>query len=350
MYINKPKRLLSAVIVSSLLLGCGEDTEIRKPQPLTVSVIEVKDAVETHFRNFKGQVMPAKMTNIAFRINGKINKVFVTEGQFVSKGDLIATLDTKKLRQQLKDTQVNYSLASKQLQRSEKLLTQKMVSQSEYDSLAASKRIAQIRYEQAKNNLKYAKLTAPFTGVISEVFKENFENTAAGEAIISTLSSETVEMKINISDSMLVQFDPYQKNYEVTATFSGNPKEYAVSYYKHTTEPVPETQNYELWFHMAQTRPFTLPGSSVDIKLDIGSMNTSSYEIPFTALDTGRSQGEFYVWKYNNGKVTPVKVKASNISSSGAIVSSGIKAGDKLVNSSLRNLRANAYVKRATEE
>ena len=107
---------LSVVVVSALLLqACNNETDHREQPSLLVSTFEVGAPLTDQFRSFNGQVMPAELTPLAFKLAGEIQQVLVEAGDNVEKGQLLATLDNATYLQDLTDAKSQFKLASKQL-------------------------------------------------------------------------------------------------------------------------------------------------------------------------------------------------------------------------------------------
>ncbi|TCN75533.1 hypothetical protein EDB62_11459 [Vibrio crassostreae] len=69
---------LSVVVVSALLLqACNSETVHREQPSLLVSTFEVAAPLTDQFRSFNGQVMPAELTPLAFKLSGEIQQVLV---------------------------------------------------------------------------------------------------------------------------------------------------------------------------------------------------------------------------------------------------------------------------------
>ncbi len=349
MRIRTLKRITLLAVVLGLIQGCMQEIEIKERNALTVSSVPITKQIDNQYRNFKGQVMPADLTPLSFRIEGELEAILVRAGQKVKKGELLAKLDSGKLRQQYTDAQVQYELAMKQHSRSSDLLKRKMVSQSEYDELTSNLRLAEVNYLAAKNNLEYTRLVAPYDGYISEVPKKSFESVSPGETILSVYRGDIVRVRIAISDSVLAMINPDSntKNYPVKTTFSGDDGQYTLYYYEHSSEPAEGSTAYELWLEMPQVTPAILPGTSANLEVDLVAAGLGvlrGYQVPMTALDAGNKGGEFFVWKVTEGKVNKVPVDIVQVNSEGAIVTNGVKNGDVIVNSNLRKLRDNAVV------
>lgn len=336
------------------LQGCS-DADVVAPSPLLqVSTLTVDAPLESEYRSFNGQVVAAELTSLSFRIEGEINQVAVQPGQLVKKGQVIATLDDEKAKQNLKDAKSQLNLASRQLKRGNDLYRNEMVSKAELDELTANYKLMSANLKAAEMAIKYTQLRAPFDGLVSDVPKDNFENTAAGEVVATLYKNDTVYVRIQISDSVLAMLNPEvnSESYQPSVRFSGVDQAYPMKYLEHTSELHPQSQTYEFWLQMPQVAPMIMPGTSATVTVDMmkaGLSTVQGYLLPMTALDAGREEGEFFVWKVVNGAVEKVQVGVEETTSQGVIVESGITQGDVLVTSNLRKLRQGMELKGAAQ-
>jgi RND family efflux transporter MFP subunit len=343
------------VVTLFAIQGCSEPVAIKPRKPLTVSTIKIKHPVNNQFRNFKGSVMPADLTPLSFRVAGELSEILVHEGQKVDKGQLLARLESDKYRQKLADAQAQFDLALKQQSRGRDLLTRKMVSQSEYDELTANRRLMEVNYQAAKNNVKYTDLIAPFAGYVSSVDKKSFESTGVAEKVLTIYRDDVVRIRLIISDTVIALINPdnQTRTYQVKTSFSGDDRSFTSRYYQHSSEPSAGSNAFEFWLEMPQVSPPILPGTSANLDVDLVSAGLGvikGYQVPMTALDAGRKAGDFYIWKLVDGKVHRHSVEIIQMNNQGAVIASGVKTDDVIVNSSLRKLREDAVVVVADRE
>lgn len=156
------KRSLFTVsaIALAVLTGCNSNEEAVVEQPLYVSTVSVDVPVKSQFRTFKGQVVPAEQTPIAFRRAGEVQHVLVKAGDTVKEGQMIAKLDDSKEKQAVNDAEAQYTLAIRQLKRGEELHSRQMISKAELDELTANKELAEANFYNATNQLNYTRLFA----------------------------------------------------------------------------------------------------------------------------------------------------------------------------------------------
>ncbi|WP_413699426.1 efflux RND transporter periplasmic adaptor subunit [Psychromonas sp. KJ10-10] len=351
----KISKLALLPLLVLLLSSCQEtDQKIVKPE-LIFSGFTVQNSVENQYRNFKGAVIPADLTPLAFRIEGELTEVVVSAGQKVKKGQLLAQLDDSRLQQQLIDAKAQYELAVKQQQRGQTLSAQNMISGSELDELTANRRIAEVRHKSSANQLNYSKLYAPFDGYISDIPKKNHESVNPGETIVSIYRDDIVQIRIGVSDVVLAMINPTAKTkqYDIRTTFAGESRSFMINYQEHTSEPIEGGNAFEIILEMPQVTPAILPGSTANLDVDMaqaGLTPVTGYQIPMTAIDAGDKHGEFFIWKYIEGKAYKQAVEITEINQDGAVIIKGLTKGDTIIKSNLKKLRHEAPVTIAVED
>lgn len=336
---------LSVVVASALLLqACNNEMEHREQQPLLVSTFKVGAPLTEQHRRFNGQVMPAELTPLAFKLAGEIQQVLVEAGDKVEKGQLLATLDNATYQQNLTDAKSQFELANKQLTRGTEMFGSKMLSQSEYDQLTANHKLASANLAAAERKLSYTKLLAPFYGTVSTVDKQRFENTTPGETLLSLYQNDKVYVRIQVSDSILASISPEMRSisYRPEATFGGHNGKYPLTYLEHTNELHPQSRTYEFWMQMQQPESEILPGTSVTINVDMtkaGLSHIQGYQLPMTTLQAGAKANQFYVWKIEDGQAFKSEVEVDKINGQGALIAHGVEQDELLISSNLRKLR-----------
>jgi RND family efflux transporter MFP subunit len=126
-------------------------------------------AVESHpDESWTGDanLMVEREVGIGTRVSGIIDVIQADRGQFVRKGQALATLDQREFELDRRAAEAAFSAAEADFQRYQELFRQKLASKTELEQRRA-------RYEQAKVDLEKAKLTidrsvlrAPFDGVV----------------------------------------------------------------------------------------------------------------------------------------------------------------------------------------
>jgi len=130
---------------------------------------------------YTGTIEARQSINITPDVGGKIDSIAVNEGDRVSKGQILAELDTQAIRLQLEQAeaamavaQANFNNAKTNWERMERLYKEKAVSEQQneqvklgYDSAKAQLNQAQAAVNLAKHSLDVSIMKAPFSGIIA---------------------------------------------------------------------------------------------------------------------------------------------------------------------------------------
>ena len=132
--------------------GCGSKAPAASgPPPLSVSTAPVERRTLSTYVTFNGQVTPLYQSTLSTAEAGTVASVDATEGEFVTKGELLATLDTSQLRAQLASNEATAREGSATVYKSE---VQAPVASQQYSSAVASARQS---LQSANNQVRSAK-------------------------------------------------------------------------------------------------------------------------------------------------------------------------------------------------
>jgi RND family efflux transporter MFP subunit len=146
-----------------------------------VTVFKVKKQRISEKLLYTGAIEAWKKTNITPDIGGKIARIHVEEGDSVRKGQLLAELDTRATRLQLRQAEAalavaeaNYKDAERNKERMDRLLKEKAVSDQQYEKVKLAFEAAEAQLQQAgaalnlaQHSLDVSLMKAPFSGVIA---------------------------------------------------------------------------------------------------------------------------------------------------------------------------------------
>lgn len=186
-----------ALLLSLLLVSCGKDAPkgpSRMEGPRPVKVFTVKRERVPQLLEFTATLEPRQEALIVPRVSGLIERVYVREGDWVKKGQVLAQIEKTDfelaLRQalaSLKEAEISYEQAKRDFDRYKELLEGRVISQREFEGVKVQYELASARlerakasYEEAKRALEETTIRAPFSGVVTEKLKEEGERVRSG--------------------------------------------------------------------------------------------------------------------------------------------------------------------------
>lgn len=146
------KILITMMILSTALVGCGKKDVNTKTEPKNVLTQKVQKSTISVFNNFAGQIKADEEVSIVPKIPGKIATIDVEEGQKIKKGQVLFTLDAKDAASQAEQAKAALEVARANLNR-----TQNSGNQQTLLQMKTAYEQAKVSYEQSEKDLSNSK-------------------------------------------------------------------------------------------------------------------------------------------------------------------------------------------------
>lgn len=191
-----------------------------KGKVLKVKILEAKKVQINHSFTSTGMVRAENMAYISPEMTGQIKKVFVKEGQFVKKGQLLLTLNSDVILNSIKELKTGLSLATIMYEKQKTLWEQKIGKEVDYLKAKNQKESLEAKLSTANAQLRMSKISAPFSGFIDAIYSKKGEMATPGRRVIDLVNLYEMEAGCEISEKYL----PYiKKGDPVTVKFPTYP-------------------------------------------------------------------------------------------------------------------------------
>ena len=199
--------MLAVLFLAPLLAaGCRKPAE-RPPQQnlptLSVRVQAVESKPHLTTEEVVGTVRSKLRATLEAKISGRIDKMLANAGQIVKAGQLLAELDVREIKARLDQALATREQAERELERFAKLLQEKVVTQSEYDATQAHQRIAAATTTEAETVLSYARITAPFDGVVTRKAADVGDLATPGKALLEMEDPAALRLEADIPETLI---------------------------------------------------------------------------------------------------------------------------------------------------
>ncbi len=214
------------LLIALGMTACDDDASAAKkgpggpggggPPPAKVAVATVRTGALRDTRTFLGQTRPLQRAELAASVSGKVEAVPVREGDPVKAGDTLVELDRSLIEPQLAAararearTAAELAQARRELERARKL-PHPVITDAEREKFEArvDMLVAQARADTAETKRLRAELdrhvvAAPFDGVVSARHVEPGVWVNAGQPTVGLVSSETLEVTVQVAQALL---------------------------------------------------------------------------------------------------------------------------------------------------
>lgn len=344
-----------------LLAGCGQPEPPQAPPPAVEYEAVTAEAVATEFE-FVARTRASEDTQVRARVTGQVIERNFEEGQAVDKGALLFRIDPRpyqaaldSARADLSQAETALSVAERNLARAKELEPQGYISEAEIDKLqgerdraAAAVGAAQAAVENARINVDFTEIRAPFAGTAgrSELSIGDLVDASAGPLV--TLVQR---------DPMLVDFDVDEQALAESMSINQERQSRGLP-------PVEYSVRLKLVNGNMYARPGIIDYANNRINPQTGTITvTASFPNPDNLLIPGQfarvlvQRGEAqqrllvpqpsiledmqgsYVFVVDDGVVERRNVKAGQLAGVNRVIESGLAEGDHVIVNGIQKVR-----------
>ncbi|MEJ0102026.1 MAG: efflux RND transporter periplasmic adaptor subunit [Bacteroidota bacterium] len=292
-----------------------------------------------------GQFTTDDETNLSFKTSGIINKLYVKEGDAVSKGQLLATLNLTEVNSAAEQASLAYQKAERDYQRASNLYKDSVATLEQMQNAKTALDVAKQLYNSAGFNKNYSEIRATRSGFVLRKYVNEGQYASSGTAIlqINGAGQGNWILKAGVSDYQWAAIKIGDKATITTDAAPGKTVNAVVS-------KKPEGIDGLSGTFVIQLKPEGDPGipiaSGLFAKATITpSQTTRAWAIPYDALLDGDANAGYVFITNDNITAQKIKVQVSKIENEKIIVSGGLENVKALIVSGSAYLDDGAKIK-----
>jgi multidrug efflux system membrane fusion protein len=337
-------RLFRAVfpaVAATLLLSACNHAVRPAAAPKPVIAVRLDATSSTPAEEYTGAVHARYEAALAFRVPGKVVARYVTLGETVRRGQLLARLDgtdavlqRDSARAALAAAESNLHTAQEDLARYARLVKMGAVSRSAYDhqqdqtaASLASYQQAQHQYELRQNQLRYTELRADHDGVITAVDAEVGQVVAAGQTVMSLAWSDGREVYIDVPENRIGDFSGAE---HIRVSLWGTDQSYSGTVREKAAAPDPATRTFLVKVAILGAGPQVRLGMTANVKVQ-DAADPTELLIPMTALYHRGAQPAVWVVDPGTQTLALAPVHVDRYTDRGVVIGAGLAPGEEVV-------------------
>jgi multidrug efflux system membrane fusion protein len=316
------------------------------------------------FEEFTGRLQAVDSVEIRPRVSGFIDSVQFTEGARVKKGQLLFRIDPRpfqaevnRLSAELRRARSQSALAESNHQRGQRLVSQKLISQQDFDQLATAASTAtdeigsaQAQLEAARLNLEFTEVRSPIDGRVSRALITAGNLVSNANVLTTVVSDDPVYAYFDADEQTYLKFAPHGGNNAQEAQDSvfmglidedGYPHTGRLDFVDNQVDPQSGTIRGRAVFDNRDGR-FT-PGLFARIKLVSGNVRDT---ILIDERAVGTDLGKKFVLALKSDNTLEYRPVTLGAAVDGLrVVSNGLAANDVVVVNGLQHVKPGIAVK-----
>ncbi|MGV3631531.1 MAG: efflux RND transporter periplasmic adaptor subunit [Bacteroidota bacterium] len=289
--------------------------------------------------SFLGTFEPVRQNTIGSDAQGKVITLSVEEGDYVSKGQLIAKVDDEMLELQIQSADISIEGQKNDDARYTNLSRENAVAGVQVEKTRLGLRTAENQKKQLQKQLRNTSIRAPFSGTITKKMADVGSFLGNGSPVVEITDISSLKLTINVPERDILKFKQ-QQNVIVKAdiysnrTFDGKVTNISVL--------ADKSHNFEVQITVKNPGKELMAGMYGSVSLN-NNKSVSALSVPRKALVGSSKKPQVYVIR--NGKAVLTSFTSGTSDGDYIEVVNGIQPTDRIVVKGQVNLQDNSRVK-----
>jgi membrane fusion protein (multidrug efflux system) len=176
---------------------------IEKYQFVPVTVYKVAQELNEKSVEEIGSFESRQQLTVSSNASGRIISFNLKEGQFISKGTLIAQIDHAALTSQLNTAKASLSNANKDLERIQNALQVGATTKMQVEQAQLHVESIQSNITNINEQIKFYRITAPMSGYVTKTMIQNGSYVMPGTPIVDLVDIGTIKMVVKVDETIV---------------------------------------------------------------------------------------------------------------------------------------------------
>ena len=338
-------KIITLIVASVFILAVAKFIFLSEDELLEVSAYKAKPAGQSNnssasVLDASGYVTARMQATVSSKITGKVLEVFIEEGMFVEKGQILAQLDDSSVQAELNFAKTQLKEAQRVFNRTSELRKDNLASQASLDAAESQVDGLKARLDISKQIVADMQIRAPFSGVVINKAAqpgEMISPVSAGGGFTRTgigtiVDMNSLEVEVDVNESYINRVEPGQPAITNLNAYPNWDISSEVIAIIPTADRNKATVKVRIGLLEKDARVLPDMGAKVSFLKDQIIEAPEKLEgvmIPSSSLI---KEGNLsYVFVIKNGLITKTKVTVGSLSSNFSRISNGIEVGDNVV-------------------
>lgn len=306
------------MLLPLLLTACKTDypgqesTAAPTDAPIPVKVVSIQPENTPIPIEAGGTIGAKEEARLSFKIGGIVARMNAKEGQYVRRGQVLASLKTTEIDAQVNQAREAVTKLERDLERTKILLAEKAATQEMVDNLTTALDVAKADFEIAGFNQTYARITSPVSGRVAKRFAERGELVGPGTPVLLVIGEgkNSYALRVGVADR------------DVLLLARGDRAEVRLDAYDGAVVPAtvtkiaaaadPRTGTFEVELTL-DPRGKTLRNGFIGRASIFPSKTPAHYRLPMEALVEGEGKNVTIYYPGADGTATPQNIRFSRL-------------------------------------
>jgi membrane fusion protein (multidrug efflux system) len=353
------RMILMLAVLTALLASLGfvkfrqiqaavaQNSHFQPPPTAVTTIVAQRDSWPSTLELI-GTAQAIEGVTVSADLPGTVDKINFESGKAVHVGDVLVELDTRQERAQLAAAEAQRDLARTNFGRTQELVKQGVIAQTEYDNVSAQQKATEAQVGEIRATIERKTIRAPFSGILGIRQINLGQYLAAGQAIVPLQSLNPIYVNFGVPQ----QDSPRVKVGRTLRVASDDVPGVQFTGRVTAVDSVVDqtTRNIQVQATLSNPDGKLRPGMYVQVEVSLGG-NREVFALPASAINYAPYGDSVFIVTdlqdpkgktYRGVRQQFVKVQGSRGDQVGVI--SGLNPGDEIVSSGVFKLRNGAPV------
>lgn len=332
---EQQKELNAEIQQLEMEIGNSGDTLTTAKSGIIVQVEPVSAKPFQHFINVQGKITSDKNVQLSTRSSGTVTNVYVSEGDKVSKGQVLAQIDAAIVQKSIEELQTGLDLARTMYEKQKNLWDQNIGTEVQYLQAKNQKESLERKMASLREQLELTRIVAPFSGVVDAVSIKEGELAAPGMPAIRIVNPSDYKVTAEVAENYITQVKPGDK---VTVDLPNLKKDVTATLRTVSRVIDPVNRTFTIEADLPDSLDPILKANMIAYLNILDYQNEEAVVIPINAIQFTKDDQAELVFVAENNKAVSREVKVGRTYNNSAEILSGLKPGDKLITAGHKNL------------
>ncbi|MES2467060.1 MAG: efflux RND transporter periplasmic adaptor subunit [Verrucomicrobiota bacterium] len=195
------------LLLSLLLIACGRHDLVPTASAalprLEVKVHTAALQPGTAVEEVVGTVRSKLRAMVEAKVSGRILEYLATPGAMVKAGDLLARLDVQEIQAKVDQAKALLDQAQRDFARQQQLAASNATTRQETDAANARLKVAAAGVSEAETMMGYARVTAPFDGVVTRKLADVGDLAMPGKPLLEIEAPTALRFEADLPEAIL---------------------------------------------------------------------------------------------------------------------------------------------------
>lgn len=318
---------VAAIVIA--LTACSSKKTAPQLAPISVTTEEATPSSDYLDKTYVGTLEANTSTPVSFTGIGVVTRVCVEEGQYVSKGQLIAELDDTQARNMLATAQAQMEQANDGLARMKQLHDAGSLPDVKWIEIQTQVSQAKSQLDMCRKNLADCKIYAPVSGVVGSKVFENGMTAVTSEPVVTILDISKVKVRVAVPEREMGAITANTRSTvrveAIGGTFEGGHIDKGV-----TADAM--THTYDIKITLPNPDRRLLPGMIANVSLHgaaAGASQNAAITLPIRSVQ--QAGNHHFVWTVKDGKAHRQDVTLGETYGNRIVILTGLAAGETVI-------------------